>query len=206
MTDGLALIGAAFPRTGTMSVKNALETLGIGRCYHMHEVFQNPQHISIWNDTCNGQMPNWRKLFAGYTVTLDAPACLYWRELTIEFPDAKVILLQRDPGTWYESMYSTIYQVIMNTRGEVDPALRMIRHLFFDKYMGKRFEDRDFAVARYRQYCEDVIAGIPQDQLLVYEVSEGWHPLCSFLGYEVPATPFPNKNTRGEFRTRSKLS
>ena len=206
MTDGLALIGAAFPRTGTMSVKKALETLGVGRCYHMHEVFLNPQHIPIWNNTCNGKMPNWRKLFAGYTVTLDAPACLYWRELTIEFPNAKVILLRRDPEAWYESVYATTYQVTMDAGGEVDPALRMIRHLFFEKYMSKSFEDRELAIGKYRQYCEDVIAGIPQEQLLVYEVSEGWHPLCSFLGYDIPASPFPNKNTRGEFRTRSKLS
>jgi hypothetical protein len=94
----------------------------------------------------------------------------------------------------------------MDARGEVDPALRMIRRLFFEKYLNKSFEDRDFAIAKYRQYCEDVIAGIPKEQLLVYEVSEGWHPLCDFLGYDIPAVPFPNKNTRGEFRTRSESS
>ncbi len=206
MTDGLKLIGAAFPRTGTMSVKKALEGLGFGKCYHMHEVFLTPDHIPIWDATRNGEMPNWRDLLAGYTATLDTPACHYWKELAVAFPDAKVLLLKRDPEMWYESMYSTTYPVIMGPRGDVDPALQMIRRLFLEKFMCGRFEDRDFAISTYRRFCENVIKEVPSDRLLVYEVSEGWAPLCHFLRYDVPKDPFPRKNIRDAFRARSQLT
>lgn len=202
-TDGIKLIGAAFPRTGTMSVKHALETLGFGQCYHMHELFLNPGHVPIWDAACDGNLPDWAKLLSGYTATLDTPACHYWKELSVAFPDAKVLLLRRDPEAWYESMYSTTYPVIMGSRGDVDPALQMIRRLFLGKYMGGRFEDRAFAVAMYRQYCENVIDEVPEDRLLIYEVSEGWEPLCRFLGLEIPSEPFPKKNTREEFHARN---
>ena len=206
MTDRLKLIGAAFPRTGTMSVKKALESLGFGKCYHMHEVFLNPDHIPIWDATCNDTMPDWRKLMAGYTATLDTPTCHYWKELTLCFPEAKVLLLRRDPESWYESMYSTTYQAIMGPKGKIDPALKMIRRLFLEKYMMGRFEDKNFAISTYRQYCDNVIAEVPGDQLLVYEVAQGWTPLCNFLGYHIPRDPFPKKNTRNEFRVRSQLT
>lgn len=150
MTHELKLIGAAFPRTGAMSVKRALELLGLGRCYHMHEVFLHPDHVPVWDAACEGDIPDWPKLLAGYAATLDTPACHYWRELAQAFPDVKILLLERDPDAWYDSMYSTTYQVI-------------------------------------------------------YEVSQGWAPLCGFLGYDIPETPFPKKNTREEFRTRSRL-
>jgi len=206
MNDGLTLIGAAFPRTGTMSVKRALEALGFGKCYHMHEVFLTPDHVPVWDAACDGTLPDWRSLFTGYTATLDTPACHFWKDLVATFPDAKVLLLRRDPETWYDSMYSTTYPVIMGPRGDVDPALQMIRRLFLDKCMHGRFEDRDFAVSTYRQYCDNVIDEVPGDRLLVYEASEGWSPLCSFLGYDVPNEPFPRKNTRDEFRDRSQLT
>jgi hypothetical protein len=205
MEKGLRLIGAAFPRTGTMSVKKALESLGFGKCYHMHEVFLRPEHVRIWDATCDGEMPDWRSLFTGYVATLDTPACHFWKELAITFPVAKVLLLRRDPEAWYESMYSTTYPVMMGPRGDVDPALQMIRRLFFDKIMRGRFEDRDFAVATYRRYCDDLIAEAPSDRLLVYEVSEGWEPLCNFLALQAPNEPFPKTNSRDEFRHRSQL-
>ena len=204
--DGLKLIGAAFPRTGTMSVKCVLEALGFGQCYHMNEVFLTPAHVPIWDAAGDGILPDWSELFLGYTATLDTPACHYWKDLSATFPDAKVLLLRRDPETWYESMYNTTYQVIMGPRGEVDPALQMIRRLFLGKNMAGRFEDRDFAVATYRRYCENVIDEVPSDRLLVYEVSQGWEPLCGFLGYDVPQEPFPKKNTREEFRAGSQLT
>ena len=205
-TDGLKLIGAAFPRTGTMSVKCALEALGFGRCYHMHEVFLTPGHVPVWDAVCDGNLPDWSQLLAGYTATLDTPACHYWKELSVAFPEAKILLLRRDPETWYESMHSTTYQVVMGPRGDVDPALQMIRRLFLGKHMSDRFEDRDFAVDTYRQYCENVVEEVSSGRLLVYEVSEGWEPLCSFLGLEAPDEPFPVKNTRDEFRVRSNLT
>jgi len=171
----------------------------------MHEVFLNPEHVPVWDAACDGKLPDWSRLLAGYAATLDTPACHYWRELALAFPEAKVLLIRRDPEEWYESMCATTYRVIMGPRGEVDPALRMIRRLFLRKHMCGRFEDRAFAVDTYRGYCEEVMAVVPGGRLLVYEVSEGWEPLCDFLGYDIPAEPFPKKNTREAFRARSGL-
>ena len=202
-TDELVLVGAAFPRTGTMSVKQALEHLGLGPCYHMHEVFRNPEHIEIWHAVCDGQMPDWRTLLAGYTATLDTPACHYWQELARCFPQAKVLLLSRDPQSWYESMCSTIHPMVMSSQGKNDPALAMVHRLFFQKHMNGRFEDRDYAVAVYQRYCAQVRETLPPERLLDFEVSQGWEPLCNFLGCRVPDQPFPMRNTRSEFRERS---
>jgi Sulfotransferase domain len=204
--DGsLTLIGAAYPRTGTMSVKRALDILGVGRSYHMHEVWQNPHHIPIWEAAGNGTMPDWHSLLAGYAATLDTPACLFWRELLLAFPDAKVLLLRRDPESWYDSMFATVYQVMTGPEGDADPALRMARRLFLEQHMHGRFEDRDFAVATYTKCCNDVIKEIPEERLLVYEAAEGWEPLCRFLGYDVPSEPFPRKNTRDAFLKRNRM-
>lgn len=189
-----------------MSVKSAVESLGLGRCYHMNEVFRNPEHVPVWNAACDGHMPDWRRFLAGYAATLDTPACLFWKELALAFPKAKVLLLRRDPEKWYESVYSTIYQVVMSAKEENDPALLMIRRLFFEKEMAGRFEDRDFAIATYQRYCELVTREVPADSLLVYEVSQGWAPLCRFLGLEAPPGPFPERNTRAQFRERNRLA
>jgi len=171
----------------------------------MHEVFLNPHHVPVWEAACEGNIPDWRKLLAGYAATLDTPACHYWKELAHAFPNAKVLLLERDPDAWYDSMCSTTYQVIKESGDQAEPALRMIRRLFFDKCMAGRFEERNFAIAGFRRYCERAAAEIPKERLLVYEVSQGWAPLCGFLGFDIPETMFPKQNTREEFRARSRL-
>jgi hypothetical protein len=122
----------------------------------MREVFLNPDHVSIWNATDSGVMPDWRRLFAGYTATLDTPACHYWKELAREFRGAKVLLLRRDPQSWYESMRATVYPILMGPEGETDPALRINRRVFIERIMDGRFEETDFAIATYRRYCANV--------------------------------------------------
>ena len=201
--DGIVLMGAAFPRTGTMSVKNALEHLGVGRCYHMHEVFLNPPHVEIWNAACEGRMPDWKSFLSGYAATLDTPACHFWRELAECFPRAKVLLLTRDPESWYDSMNATTYPVVMGPEGETDPALAMARRIFFETHLNGRFEDREYAISVYRQYCDDVRKSVTAERLLEYEVSQGWEPLCEFLGCRVPEEPFPKNNTREMFQARA---
>lgn len=198
----MKLIGAAFPRTGTMSVKNALEILGVGNCYHMNEVFLNPSHVATWNDTLMNRMPNWREFFLGYSVTLDVPACLFWKELSETFPEAKVLLLRRNPSDWYESMKETVAEVVSD---ESDSPISMIRKVFFERYLEGRFGDRDYAISRFEKYCEEVEEAIPLKRLLIYEVSDGWEPLCEFLNKSIPPDLFPMKNTRSQFRNSNKL-
>lgn len=198
----LKLIGAAFPRTGTMSLKKALEDIGFGKCYHMHELFLNPDHIPIWQTAGSGETPDWSKIFKNYSAALDTPACLYWHELHLAFPEAKIILLKRDPMEWYESLYETAYQVITGPGGDNDPALKLVRRDFFDVFMQGKFSDQAFAISIYQQYCENVINKFSKDQLLIYHISDGWLPLCKFIGYKIPDFDFPFKNTRADFRAR----
>ena len=189
-----------------MSVKMALERLGIGRCYHMHEVCLNTEHVEVWNAVHDGRMPDWRTFLSGYTVTLDMPVCLYWRELAECFPDAKVLLLGRDPDSWYESMLATTYQTATGPKGQTDPALAMVKRVYFEGYFEARFEDRDHAIATYRRYCDEVRQDVSAERLLEYEVSQGWEPLCDFLECAVPDEPFPRTNTRDSFRSRNRMA
>jgi len=98
----LQVVGAGLGRTGTSSLKVALEYLGVGRCYHMSEVGGNPAHVGLWIDAANGK-PDWDRLLADYEATLDYPACTFWRELADFYPESKVLLSVRDPASWFES-------------------------------------------------------------------------------------------------------
>src|SRR5207248_1610854 len=108
---GLKIIGAGFGRTGTMSLKVALEELGFRPCYHMIEVFERPADIAVWEVAAMGKPIDWAALFAGYQATVDWPACIFYKELMHVYPDAKVILTVRNPENWYESAKSTIFQM-----------------------------------------------------------------------------------------------
>lgn len=107
----LEVIGAGFGRTGTMSLKLALEQLGFGPCYHMTEIVKNPGHMRLWRIAHSGQPVDWAELFSRYRAAVDWPVCHYYCDLMSEFPDAKVILTLRDSRQWYESMTNTLYSL-----------------------------------------------------------------------------------------------
>jgi len=188
-----------------MSIRAALEILGLGKSYHMQEVFLNPEHVDIWEQATDGTMPDWKTFLAGYAATLDGPACFYWREILDSFPDAGVLLVRRDPADWYRSMKDTIFPTLVSDSWAEEPAIRMIRRLLLDKVLHGKFEDEAYTVQRYLDYCEDVESSAPREKLLVYDVAEGWGPLCAFLGLPEPNVPFPARNTSAEFRKRAGL-
>ena len=194
----LSFIGAGFGRTGTMSLKLALEQLGLGPCYHMTEVFKNPAAPDWWYAAAqNPAKADWGKIFAGYASTVDWPNATYWKELAEAYPDAKVILTERDPDTWFESTQATIFA----DRGPMDPEApfpRMVRKVVYDLFDG-RIHDRDHAIAVFKAHNAQVRATIPPERLLVYEVAQGWKPLCDFLGVPVPGEAMPKVNTREQF-------
>jgi len=199
----LTLIGAGFGRTGTASLKIALEKLGLGRCYHMLEVFSNPGHAPLWHAAAREPRIAWEGPLAGYAATVDWPGCYFWRELAEHFPDAKVLLSVRQPGSWYRSVRDTIYQPLMDPPAVAPPGWReMARDLIVEGTFGGRLDDRDHAIAVFERHSETVKRAIPPHRLLVYEASEGWEPLCRFLGKPVPAEPFPRVNTTDEWRER----
>jgi hypothetical protein len=203
----LAVIGAGFGRTGTLSLKGALETLGLGPCYHMTEAFAHPSHVPVWRDATLGRPVDWDALFEGYRAAVDWPACHFWRELVARWPDAKVILTVRDPARWYESVAKTIHVVLeRELPPEAPETLRahmaMVRRLVREETFDGRFEDRDHAIAVYEAHNRAVREALPPEQLLVYEVAQGWEPLCRFLGRPLPEQDFPRVNSTDEFRER----
>jgi hypothetical protein len=200
-------VGAGFGRTGTLSLKTALERLGMGPCHHMYEVRQSPEQIAFWQDASLGKPLDWDQVFAGYTSQVDWPAAAYWRELSAHFPQAKVILTVRDPEAWYASIVRTILPSSERGRtDDPDPIGRagseIIYRIALQGIFQDRLADKAHALEVFARHQREVIETIPADRLLVYNVSEGWAPLCRFLGVDVPDDPFPSGNSTAEFLAR----
>jgi hypothetical protein len=207
----LEVIGAGFGRTGTTTLKWALETLLGGKCHHMQEVLENPGQIAGWAAKARGEPVDLAKLLEGYVAACDWPSAAHYAELAERFPEAKVILTRRDFDKWYESASETIYQLsIMATSPpvswmmRVNPRMRGFPQMLEDSVWGKRgvfggrFEDREHARRVYEHWNAEVIRTIPAERLLVYGPSEGWEPLCRFLGVPVPSEPMQHRNERQE--------
>jgi Sulfotransferase domain len=206
----LKVIGAGLGRTGTLSLQAALEELGFARCYHMREVLANRGDAHVWDAAARGKSVDWEGLFSGYQATVDWPGCSFYRELIEKYPEAKVILSVRDPERWYDSARQTIYYVRNAFPGWVTlfvPRFRGFRRMldriiWIGMFQG-RFEDRSFAIDAFNRHNEQVRRDVPADRLLIYDVREGWGPLCAFLGVPVPeGKPFPHLNDATEFRAR----
>jgi len=199
----LDVIGSGLGRTGTKSLQTALNQLGFGPCYHMIEVFQDRErNVPLWLDAAAGR-PDWEAIFEGYRSTVDYPGAAYWRELTDRYPEAKVVHTVRDPESWVESTQATIFRpegTAMQAIAAGTPTGQFFESVTRD--VAGHFCDRAFLLDYFRRHTEAVIERIPADRLLVYDVSEGWEPLCTFLGVPVPGTPFPAENSRAEFLAR----
>ena len=203
----LQLIGAGFGRTGTMSVKRALEQLGLGPCYHMHEVFQHPEHVEQWERAGRGEAVDWDALFGEFRATVDWPAARFWRELAAAYPQARVLLTVRDAEDWYRSAHGTVFQMDppRATTSIGRAQLEMAQRVVFDATFGAgRRDDRAHCIDVYLRHNAEVQRALG-DRVLTYDVAEGWGPLCAWLGVEVPDTPFPHNNSSVEFRRRAGL-
>ena len=196
----LKIVGSGLGRTGTKSLQSALNILGVGPCHHMVEVFAHPESAKLWVEAAAGR-PDWDAIFAGYHSMVDYPGAHYWRQLAAHYPNAKVLHSVRDPDRWFESTQATIF-------APDSPAFRPgPLSDFFASFTGDFFahiHDRAFMTDYFRRHTEEVVRTIPPERLLVYEVGQGWEPLCKFLGVPVPATPFPSENSRAEFIGRLK--
>jgi hypothetical protein len=192
----LEVVGAGYGRTGTLSLKLALEQLGFGPCFHMSEAIANPSCIPGWVEAANGRA-DWDKLFAGYRATVDHPGCAFYRELAAAYPQAKVILTVRDPSDWFESTQATVFSPMMRER-VAEPLYKEFLTQTVWGLFGAGIDDRDFMVAAFEQHTAEVKAAIAADRLLIFEASQGWRPLCAFLGVAVPTTPFPRVNSRAD--------
>lgn len=199
----LEVIGAGFGRTGTFSLKVALERLGFGPCHHMLALLDKPDEVRLWRKAARGESVDWDEVYRGYRSTVDWPGARFWRELAEHYPAAKVILSTRDPEHWYDSVLGTIHHAATDDSALISPVLAemraMSREVVWDGLFEGRFTDRDHALRIFNDHIEAVRGRLPADRLLVFEVAQGWEPLCEFLGTPVPDEPFPNRNRREEF-------
>ncbi|MEH6639499.1 MAG: sulfotransferase family protein [Porticoccaceae bacterium] len=195
----LSLIGAGFGRTGTVSLRAALEQLGHGPVYHMMEVFKYPEHGPLWVEALEDSKVL-EQLLDGYQAAIDWPACHFWEPLLAANPQAKVILTVRDSESWYTSIHNTLYQMLLHIPATLpDQQISMGRRIIWEETFAGELGDKDRAISVYEKHNARVVANVLPEQLLVYQVSEGWAPLCDFLGCEVPAETFPKSNTTEEF-------
>ncbi|HEV2365088.1 MAG TPA: sulfotransferase [Caulobacteraceae bacterium] len=198
----LEIVGAGLGRTGTMSLKLALEQLGFGPCYHMIEVFQHAQTaIPLWEEVGDGKPPQWDKIFEGYRATVDWPSATYYKELAAHYPKAKVILSKRDPEAWWRSTQATIFNPARVMSAQMTDFTRMVQKtvgVMFDGQMN----DHDRLISVYNRHNAEVVRVIAPGRLLVWEPGEGWPPLCRFLGVAVPEGPMPHANSTQEFQGR----
>jgi hypothetical protein len=218
----LRVVGAGLGRTGTYSLKIALERLLGAPCYHMAEVFKRPADMDVWRAAANGKLPDWHKLYGGFGATVDWPSAAFWFEIAEAFPDAVILLSHRPADAWWKSATHTIFEGFRRERKPADaPAARpgdqpaggpadnpafipMITDLF-SKTFTPSFLDESAAKAAFDRHSADVRQRAPKHRLVEWQAKDGWGPLCAALGVPVPAEPFPLTNTTEEFRARTHL-
>jgi hypothetical protein len=196
----LRVVGAGVGRTGTLSLKAALEQLLGGPCYHMLEVFEHPPHVALWRQAASSSSIDWDALVGGYVATTDFPACLFWPELMERHPDAIVLLsTRRDTKTWWESASQTIFAIDpASLPGEMEAWYEMWSAIATARFT-EQTSDETAACAAYERHNAAVRSAVPPGRLVEWSPGDGWAPLCDALGVPVPAEPFPHLNTRADF-------
>lgn len=198
----LQIIGAGMGRTGTLSLKAALERLGFGPCYHMTRIFDHIEHGPMWQQFAAGARGDWDSLLGDFGAAVDWPASYFWRELAAFYPQARVILTVRDAGRWFDSIDNTLFRFMRSPVVPDDEAARrqiaMARDIVQQRTFGGRIDDRAHVIDVYERHNRTVQATLPADRLLSYDVAQGWAPLCAFLGVPVPDEPFPRINAQQE--------
>jgi len=211
----IKIIGAGFPRTGTNTLRESLELLGFGKTYHMKNLLVNPENLHYWLTLKETGTTDWEALYDGYQSTVDFPCYPWYKEHMKQYPDAKVILSLRPFEKWYESYYSTIYQShypSAERKAEMEkkvaespqlqkvmPVMGLAKQTITEEHFQGRFLDKDFMEKTFNDHNEAVKNYVPANKLLVFDVCEGWEPLCAFLNVNVPAEPLPHTNKKEDF-------
>ena len=196
----LRIVGAGLGRTGTMSLKLALERLLGAPCYHMLEVFEHPEHVPLWHAAARGEPVDWHALFAGYAAAVDWPVCSFWPEVSAAFPEASILLSTRSAESWWQSASQTIFPTSAKLTGTPWHAMWME---LAERRFTSRLDDRAAAIAAYERHNADVRARAPERRLVEWSAKDGWGPLCRVLGVAVPDEPFPHANSTEDFLGRN---
>ena len=202
----MRIVGAGLGRTGTHSLKLALERLLGEPCYHMAEVFEHHDHVPTWHAAIRGERVDWKPVLDGYAAAVDWPAVAVWRELAAAYPEALILLSTRkDAATWLKSARATIMSNAPENKLEDDPTLPgfvpMVRDMF--RAFDPDWRDDKAAMAAYDRHNAAVRRDVPPDRLVEYQPGDGWEPLCAALGVPVPDEDFPHVNTTEEFLQRA---
>jgi hypothetical protein len=198
----LRVIGAGFPRTGTKSLKEGLERILGGPCYHMVEVFEHLEHVPVWREAIRGRPPDWNAFLSGYVAAVDWPPSAFWRELAEANPDALIVLSVRDDAeAWWRSADKTILTITRRSEYEHQDWLDMA-HELLEARIAPVWDDRTTAMAAYERHNEDVRATAPRERLLEWNARDGWGPICEALGIPVPEESFPHVNSTDEWNER----
>ncbi|MBU1170127.1 MAG: hypothetical protein KKD44_11235 [Proteobacteria bacterium] len=211
----IKIIGAGYGRTGTMSTQVALNNLGFP-CYHMVEVIKNKanrKHVDFWLNVSRsnkGTQHDWQDVFANYSATIDNPGACVWQELMEAYPEAKILLTLHPKGAdaWYESTMDTIYFSENKWQFKVlaffSPFARRLgeitHRLVWQRNHKGTMKNRDLAIEDYHNHIEEIKSKVTPEKLLIFSADQGWGPLCTFLGVDVPATDFPNENDRSQIK------
>jgi hypothetical protein len=213
----MKLIGAGLPRTGTLTQMVALEMLGLTPCYHWVNILADLNQVDVWSRALDGEEP-WAEAFDGVQATVDWPGGYFWRELMEQYPDAKVLLSVRDPQKWEPSFRETIWNMghgenlihlLSSARAQIDPRwdryVELVERMFWIErgtFAASGHERPEQLIAEFERHNAEVKATVPPERLLVWNVSEGWEPLCEFLEVPVPDEPLPHANDRETFLGR----
>ena len=196
----MQVIGAGLGRTGTNSLKLALERLLGGPCYHMFELFQRPQDVAAWQAAVDGNPVDWDALLNGWVATVDWPGAPVFEQMAAAYPDALVLLSIRDGEAWYRSMNETIF-ALMRTAPEAEPnPLQNLVRAEFSKWLTLEFDDKAKTIAAFNRHNERVRAAVPAHRLVEWETGDSWQPLCEALELPIPDEPFPHANASDDFR------
>ena len=212
----IKIIGAGFPRTGTTTLKRCLETLGFNNVYHMKELLVKPEKLHYWMKLDETGDTDWEGLYEGYDASVDFPAYSWYKEHMKKYPDAKIILTIRDFEDWYKSVYSTVWQagpqtplekikmigkLLTNSRvRKVVKCIKFFKKVFFADELKGKFMDKEFAKKVWEDHIKAVKAYVSQEKLLVYDVRDGWGPICEFLNVPEPTEQLPHLNKKENFK------
>ena len=208
----MKVIGVGFGRTGTWSLKHALDKIGAGPCFHMLDLIRNPDMVKPWHDAAIKGQPDWDAMFEGFESTIDWPGCSFWEELIEVYPDAKVLLNVRDFDGWFKSFNNTIYAVRKAAmagempedanRPQPSPELwEVIGHLVYEHDLEGKVDDPDALRKLYNDRIETIKQRVPAERLTIFELGkDGWETLADMCGVEAPTTEFPHLHDTDEFR------
>jgi len=194
------VVGAGVGRTGTHSLKLALERLLGGRCHHMVEILGDPAQAGGWTDAIEGREVDWAQVLDGYVALVDWPGASFWKEISQANPDALVLLSTRDPEAWYRSASNTIFNPIEAAPPGLETWFGETMPKLFEQRFSAEREDPAAMIEAFETHNAAVRAGVPAERLLEWTVADGWEPICARLGVAVPDEPFPLTNTTAETR------